>query len=659
MKKYLKNLKISLRLKIASLFLLLVIVMMVTVTYIYTIRELNLRVEQVKLRMERLAQNIATIRSVETEDWEVYQSYIDHQIRVSPDIVYIAIFDEFNVLKAYSLNMQWLELAPDQPLSRMDQINIVLRLDQRQIAHESQKDLEAQSVNIIIGDRNLGTVKVGFSLVDLNDEMKKNLSRNFELAVIFIVLAIVVSWFISQKVVTPLSRLTRAMVQISEGNLNQELHIDSRDEIGEMAKTFNFMTQGLREKELIESFSHQLGFAIEFEKITRLITERITQALNGESGVLFIREKGETSAFYSACAYPNHRSDSIRFDRNPAVCQLFLQNKAPLFLRQLDHQSSIIQKLKNELAPPDNSLISPIIINEEVIGLFLLIPRREAVDFSDGERSFLNTLINQAGLALENALLLNELTEQERLKRELEIARMVQLSLLPQQAPQLPGLDIDGICIPATEIGGDYFDYFRLSEHTLGVTIADVTGKGTSAAFYMAVVKGMMLSLTPILKSPKEVLIELNRRLYGTMDRKIFVTMIYGIFNVKTGTLLFARAGHNALIIKNNPKSTVENLAPHGIGLGLEEGTIFNRTILEQQIKFKRGDKFIFYTDGITEAMDADRREFGEARLLEIVSAEKLPTSVALRKYIIEAINEFVAETPQHDDITMVTITAT
>lgn len=659
MKKIFKNFKFSLRLKIASLFLLLVIAMMATVTYIYTIRELNLRVQHVKLRMERLAQNIATIRSVETEDWEVYQSYIDNQIKVSPDIVYIAIFDEYNILKAYSLNSLWLDLESDQPMSRMDQINIVLRLDQRQVADESQQDLESQSVNIIIGDRNLGTVKVGFSLVDLNDEMKKNLYRNFELAVIFIILAIFASLFISQKVVTPLSKLTNAMVQISHGNLNQELHIDSRDEIGEMTKTFNFMTQGLREKELIESFSHQLGFTIEFEKITKLITERVTLALNGKSGFLFIREKDEASVFHSVYAFPDVLLEAINFARNPVVCKQFIQNKVPLFWEQLDPESEIFQKITSSIAPPKYSLISPIIINEEVIGLFLLIPRTEAAKFSESERFFLNTLINQAAFALENALLLNELTEQERMKRELEIARMVQLSLLPQKNPQLPGLDIDGICIPATEIGGDYFDYFLLNDHTIGVTIADVAGKGTSAAFYMAVVKGMMLSLTPIFKSPREVLIELNRRLYGTMDRKIFVTMIYGIFDVKKSTLKFARAGHNALIIKNNQKSTVENLTPQGIGLGLEDGSIFSKTISEQQVKFKQGDKFIFYTDGITEAMDLEKQEFGEARLFNQISNEKIHTSIELRQSIIQSVIEFVNNAQQHDDITMVTISAT
>ena len=286
-----KNFKISLRLKIASLFLLLVIAMMAAVTYIFTIRELNLRVEQVKLRMERLANNIATIRSVETEDWEMYQSYIDNQLKLNPDIVYVAIFNEQNELKAHSLNMDWLDVGSNQTLTKMEEINIVLRLEQRQLAEESQKDLESKSVNIIIGEKNLGTVKVGFSLVELNDEMRANLYRNLELAIIFVILSIIASYFISQKIVKPLGKLTQAMLKISQGDLNQKIHIDSRDEIGKMAETFNFMTRGVQEKELIENFSRELGFTIELEKIAQLITKRLTQALNARQGVLFLREK--------------------------------------------------------------------------------------------------------------------------------------------------------------------------------------------------------------------------------------------------------------------------------------------------------------------------------------------------------------------------------
>jgi len=146
----------SLRLKITLLFLMLVIVMMATIGYLFTVRELDLRKEQMKVRMERLANNIAAIRSVETEDWDVYQTYIDNQIKVNPDIVYIAIFDDQNRLRVHALNRDWLELESSRPLTRMEQAGIIMQLDQRQVAAESQRDFERQSVQIMVGVRNLG-----------------------------------------------------------------------------------------------------------------------------------------------------------------------------------------------------------------------------------------------------------------------------------------------------------------------------------------------------------------------------------------------------------------------------------------------------------------------------------------------------------------------
>lgn len=654
-----KNLKFSLKIKIAFTFLMLVIVVMVTVTYIFTIREINLRVEQVKLRMERLANNIATIRSVETEDWEMYQSYIENQIKLNPDIVFIAIYDEKNNLRAYELNRNWIEIESDRPLTNFEKMNIILRLDNRQIAQQSQKDLESKSVNIIIGDQNLGTVKVGFSLVELNDEKKNNLYRNLELAVIFILLAIVASYFLSQRIVGPLNKLTAAMLKISEGDLNQELHIDSRDEIGEMAETFNFMTAGLREKELIENFSHQLGFSIEFEKITNLTTERITRALNGNQGFLFLNKKDEPNLFYSVSAYPENCKKQIVLKAIKQNCDQFLKCRKPLFLNQLKKRSKVEDQLRNHLPVNDKTLISPIIISDKVIGIFILIKDEEAKPFAESDKSLLNTLIKQAALAIENGILLNELTEQERLKRELEIARAVQIGLLPQSNPNPENLDIDGICLPATEIGGDYFDYFQLDDHKFGVVIADVTGKGTSAAFYMAVVKGIMLSLTPIFNSPKDLLIELNKRLYGNMDRRIFITMIYAIFDTRANKLIFARAGHNSLIQKKNNTAEVELYTPPGIGLGLNKGDIFAQVIAEKEIRYSSGDLFIFFTDGITEAMNLNKHEFGEIKLLEILTKFQVNSSVQLREKIIHNIRDFVKDAPQHDDMTMVTIMAT
>jgi serine phosphatase RsbU (regulator of sigma subunit)/HAMP domain-containing protein len=658
MKVPFKDLKISIKFKIAFFIVMLVIVMMGTVTYIFTIRELNLRVEQVKLRMERLANNIATIRSVETEDWDVYQTYIDNQLTLNPDIVYIAIFDERDELKAHALNIEWIDLGDRQTLNKREQALIVLQLDQRRIAEESQKDMEAKSVNIVIGGENLGMVKVGFSLVELNGEMRNNLYRNLNLAVIFIVLAVIVSFFMSQKIVNPLGKLTKAMLKISQDDLDQELHIDSRDEIGKMAETFNFMTKGLQEKALLENFSRELSFTFELEKIARLITERITVALNARRGFLFIRDQNKIFEHNLISSHPDSSKVVPKLIFDLSLYEFLLSDRNSKLLNHFSaHPEFLVQINKIEEISP-HALIIPLNIQTGVIGLFLLDGNPKNVPYTKDEEKLLSTLIGQSSFAIENALLIEELTEQERLQRELEIARGIQKSLLPQQTPHIVGLDIDGICLPATEIGGDYYDYFVINDHTVGIAIADVTGKGTSAAFYMAVVKGMMLSLTSIHASPRKLMSDLNRRLYGVMGRNMFVTMSYAIVDTKKKNLSLARAGHNALIMQDSQKSIVERLAPGGIGLGLEKGNKFDRTIIERNIPFKTGDTFVFYTDGISEAMNDQKEEFGEERLLELVAKTDHHSAQQIRENIIDAVDHFVKDAPQYDDITMVILKA-
>ncbi|MCI0515671.1 SpoIIE family protein phosphatase [candidate division KSB1 bacterium] len=653
----LKKYKISLKFKIAFAFILLVLAMMSTVTYIFAYRENRSRLEQVKLRMERLANNIATIRAVETTDWAVYQDYIDNQLKLNPDLVYIAIFDELGILKAQALNAEWLDLGGDHKLERWEQAEIILQLDRRQIAAESQFDLETKAVNILVGERNLGTVKVGFSLIELNNSLQHHLYRNLQIGAIFTLLAILVAIFLSYNIVVPLEKLTTAMSKIAEGDLNQQLPILTHDEIGELAQTFNSMTIGLQEKELIEQFSHSLSFSVELEKLVRLILEQINPALNANYSLLFLADKTKPTDFRLIAAVPENYELDLVLTLPLELYESLLMTNTPLALGALHQQLTFSSALQAAKLYHPQALITPVVIKEEIIGFSVVSPPPDQRPYHPGEIKFLRTLMTQAGFAIENAILLAELTEQERLKQEFEIAARVQQSLLPQQIPKVDGLDIDGICIPTAEIGGDYFDYYQLNAHTIGVAIADVTGKGTSAAFYMAVVKGIMLALTPIFHSPKQLLCELNRRLFGHVDRRIFITMIYAIFDSQRQQLTFARAGHNALIMGNPHQGTFRLLTPNGIGLGLAHNDLFDDLITEEQIRFQAGDAFLFYTDGISEAMNTQREEFGEDRLLQTFLQTNPPCSSKIRETVIDAVQRFVNGAPQHDDITMVTVT--
>ncbi len=249
--------------------------------------------------------------------------------------------------------------------------------------------------------------------------------------------------------------------------------------------------------------------------------------------------------------------------------------------------------------------------------------------------------------------------EKKRLEEELRIAHEIQMSLLPQGPVTFPGLSLTSICVPAREVGGDYFDILPLDDHRLGVLIADVSGKGTSAALYMAEMKGLMLSLSRNHASPRQLLIAADRIIAEHLSSRSFITMIYAIVDIRARTLTYARAGHTPLLCLPGPASPTRGLrllAPDGmvLGLNLDNGEMFERLLEEQTIPIHDGDIFVLFTDGISEAMNAADDCFGEARLGRIIEEHAHLPSDQLRERILREIAAFVGDAPQHDDMTMI-----
>ena len=153
--------------------------------------------------------------------------------------------------------------------------------------------------------------------------------------------------------------------------------------------------------------------------------------------------------------------------------------------------------------------------------------------------------------------LLEQAAEKRRLEEELRIAREIQMSLLPRQAAPMAGLALAALCVPAREVGGDYYDFFALGPRRLGLLVADVAGKGTSAALYMAELKGLMLSLSQIHESPRQLLIEVNRIIAANLDSRSFITMTYAVIDLERRTLTYARAGHTPLVHRTGGAAAV------------------------------------------------------------------------------------------------------
>lgn len=247
------------------------------------------------------------------------------------------------------------------------------------------------------------------------------------------------------------------------------------------------------------------------------------------------------------------------------------------------------------------------------------------------------------------------ITERQRLARELEIARDVQMSFLPRHEPVMPGLDIASHCVPALEVGGDYYDFMPLGDGKLGIAIGDVSGKGTQAAFYMTLTKGFLKALGSISSSPAEVLRRMNTLFYDNVERGHFISMIYGVFDMERRMLTVARAGHPH-VLHRGTDAAVHIIRSRGMALGFDEGGVFSESIEELSLPLNKDDVFVFYTDGYPEAMTRKREEFGEERMSTALAQYEGSDARDILTHMHGEIRRFIGRAKQHDDMTMVVV---
>jgi serine phosphatase RsbU (regulator of sigma subunit) len=402
--------------------------------------------------------------------------------------------------------------------------------------------------------------------------------------------------------------------------------------------------------ELTEVMATKLSMA----DLSRGIVQKLADLMQLQRvGVLFFREQK------ACCCQEAYGFDGkvwkefcMSFDRKLAEVIQQFRSESRFSVDYLPHD------IKESFQRHGFRHIIPIRFKEKLVGTLLVGEKRSETPFYSDDLAFLAAVAKQASVAIENAFLHEQLSEQERLKHELAIARRIQLASLPQSTPKVDGLDIAGISIPAMEVGGDYFDYLNGVPTAITVIVGDVSGKGTSAALYMSKVQGILRSLHGFGLSPKELFIRANQLLCQDMERKSFVTSLGADFDSATRRLVLARAGHLPLFYYHAQTQRVEKITPKGLGLGLDHHGAFANELEEKTIEYQSGDIFLFVTDGVTEAQGRNGGEFGEESLLKILENNSALSANLIRDRVITAVKQFAGEVNQHDDQTVVVVKA-
>ena len=246
--------------------------------------------------------------------------------------------------------------------------------------------------------------------------------------------------------------------------------------------------------------------------------------------------------------------------------------------------------------------------------------------------------------------------EREKLQAEFSVARRAQEDMLPRTPPSIPGYSIAASCTPSLDVGGDLYDFLKLPDGRIGIGVADVSGKGVPAALYMTLTKGLLASITKNNSDLAHVVGEVNRHLHSVTRKKVFVTMALGFLDADQQVLQCVRAGHNPVVWRQKARGETTLVSPGGLGLGITAGKIFGKQLKVANLALSDGDAVVFYSDGITEAMNSELEQFGEQRLMDAVEKADHLDAMAARDSILGDVRAFLAGVHPQDDMTLVVL---
>lgn len=438
------------------------------------------------------------------------------------------------------------------------------------------------------------------------------------------------------------------------------------------------------EESLVFDFLHGLGEAfrdvIRPADLHRLIVESSTRILDAHGGALYMTDRTGlrlVPAFVSkGCPPLIEVPDRIlqQAASTPIALESFLRSHPigaedglvgrvwksgeAVLLDDLA-QAPELSKLRESALGTSSVMVTPLLYGRQNLGVLAVANGPMSEPFSASDFVVFKSISEQSAFALYNAVIYSEANEKKRLDHDLQIARDIQRILLPSESPRVEGFEIAGMNIPARQVSGDYFDYIKVDDDRLGVVIADVSGKGVPASLIMAICRSALRAEARGSASPGDVLRKVNRQLYPDIKEDMFISMAYLVLNHRNAEVTLSRGGHDAPLLYRAATGEVESLKPPGMALGIDSGDVFDRITADVSVPLETDDCLVLYTDGITEALDAEGDEFGRERMIRSVQASAQEGAAGLIARLTADVRTFAGGHPQNDDITLIAVRKT
>ncbi|MDT8324789.1 MAG: SpoIIE family protein phosphatase, partial [Bacteroidota bacterium] len=310
--------------------------------------------------------------------------------------------------------------------------------------------------------------------------------------------------------------------------------------------------------------------------------------------------------------------------------------------------------LRDRLKEAGVEFLTAVRLNGEIEAMLMLGEKQSETNYTREDIELLEALSINVADALLSMRFYESAREKERMRKELEIARRIQLASLPAEVPELPGIDIAAHSMPAHEVGGDFYEFLPRYDATTFI-IGDVSGKGTSAAMYLARIQGIIKTIESYQPTPWEMFVRLNTQIFDHIEKRSYLTMAGLRVDLRTSEVSYLRAGHLPLVHYNALSREVTLHQPSGMGVGLDRH-LFAKELEEEKIFTRGGDILVLLSDGVTEAMNEEGREFGLDGVTSCVAENADGSAQEILQALFACVGRFSGTADRHDDATAVVI---
>jgi len=409
------------------------------------------------------------------------------------------------------------------------------------------------------------------------------------------------------------------------------------------------LKRAVEELSILNDLSRAIGASVDSQDIIRKIVDRSMRAVQAEQTVVTLVDRDASQTMKTLVRAMTSSAEHPHYHLNENLLGWMHLYKKPLATNDPSRDERF-KGLKWDLSI-NSILCVPLMVKSELIGVITCYNKKDTDGFTQEDQRLLAIIAGQSAQIIENARLYEEEKALATIQEQVKLAAQIQHDLLPRKAPPCDGYDIAARSIPAQMVGGDYYDFIRITDTKMAICLGDVSGKGLPASLLMANLQATLRGQSLVRGRVADSIVRANRLIHQSTDPEKFATLFYGVLDLTDHSLEFCNAGHENPMLFTNGSQT-NRLEVGGMALGVLDEFPYQ----QDQVTIAPGETLLIFSDGIPDATNEFDHPFGEERLRELVAAHRDAPASELIDHVIRAVNEHEGETPQLDDLTLVVV---